>query len=201
MLGAITGGATSSNYFAAGMQVSTSAGNKAIEDIKPGDLVYSCNTDTGEIGLKLVVQTFVHKTNELVHVKLDVQTIDCTTEHPFYVPQKGWTAAKDLREAFDIAYDNIIKQGYINNWTWKKPVKSPTKEYVAEVYCEHKLNSFDISIIVKGNNNQEIKRVKLISEYPHELAYEIHLGELKWISSNEVSLVNKLKTNQWSVKL
>ena len=32
-----------------------------------------------------------------MHVKVGGETITATTEHPFYVPEKGWTAAIDLR--------------------------------------------------------------------------------------------------------
>ena len=32
-----------------------------------------------------------------MHAKVGGETITATTEHPFYVPEKGWTAAIDLR--------------------------------------------------------------------------------------------------------
>jgi hypothetical protein len=39
----------------------------------------------------------LHETNELVHIKVDGQTITCSDTHPFYVPKKGWTEAIQLR--------------------------------------------------------------------------------------------------------
>lgn len=55
------------------------------------------NPDTGEAALKEVVQTFVNETNGLVHIKVNGEEIITTPAHPFYVPQKGWTDAIQLR--------------------------------------------------------------------------------------------------------
>ena len=83
--------------FAAGTLVAAEKGQKPIEEVKVGDFVYSENPETGEKGLKKVVRTFVNETEELIHVKVSGQTIQATPEHPFYVPQKGWTDVVDLR--------------------------------------------------------------------------------------------------------
>ena len=53
--------------------------------------------DTRETELKEVVQTFVRETNELVHIKVNGEEIITTPTHPFWVPQKGWTDAIQLR--------------------------------------------------------------------------------------------------------
>ena len=60
-------------------------------------LVYAHNPDTGETELKEVVQTFVNETNELVHIKVNGEEIISTPTHPFWVPEKGWTDAIQLR--------------------------------------------------------------------------------------------------------
>ena len=95
--GAITGGVTSNACFIAGTVISTQLGKKAIEDVKVGDMVYSENPETGEKGLKRVVQTFENETDELVHIKVNGEEIVTTPEHPFYVPRQGWTEAIKLR--------------------------------------------------------------------------------------------------------
>ena len=95
--GFISGGLTSNVCFVAGTSVLTSVGLVAIENISIGDWVWSENSDTGERELKQVVQTFVNKTNELVHVYVNDEEIVTTPEHPFYVQQKGWTSAIELR--------------------------------------------------------------------------------------------------------
>lgn len=97
---------TKAACFVAGTLVATEDGLKAIEDIKEGDYVYSENPETGEKGLKSVVQTFVNKTSELVHVFVNGEEIVTTPEHPFYVPQQGWTAAINLQVGEKLVLSN-----------------------------------------------------------------------------------------------
>ena len=54
--------------FIAGTLVATAAGMKAIETIRPGDLVLSANAETMETGYKPVLETYVRKVNKLVHL-------------------------------------------------------------------------------------------------------------------------------------
>lgn len=83
--------------FAAGTLVATKNGLVPIEDIKPGDMVWATDEETGETALKEVVRLFQNETNEWVHITANGEEITCTPTHPFYVPQKGWTSAIDLR--------------------------------------------------------------------------------------------------------
>ena len=55
------------------------------------------NPETGETELKEVLNVWVKETDEILHVSTsDGETIDTTTNHPFYVEDKGWVAAGDL---------------------------------------------------------------------------------------------------------
>ncbi|OPH58088.1 hypothetical protein BC351_24390 [Paenibacillus ferrarius] len=112
------------------------------------------------------------------------------------VEAKGWDYTP-----FDKAYNNIVMNNYTNTWIWKKPKKSPDKKYSAEVFCEHEVGSFDISIIIKSKNGNEMKRVKVKSDRPNEWAYAQNLGALDWVSSDEVVLVNKEQTEHWSISI
>ena len=85
------------NCFIAGTLVATETGYVTIENIKVGDLVWAHDPETGETALKPVVQTFRNETTEWIHVTVNGETLTCTPEHPFYVPEKGWTSAIDLR--------------------------------------------------------------------------------------------------------
>mgnify|MGYP003308909706 CR=1 FL=1 len=69
--------------FVEGTLVFAEDGNKPIEEIKVGDLVYSENPETGEKGLKEVTQTFVNETDELIHVFAGNEEIITTPEHHF----------------------------------------------------------------------------------------------------------------------
>ena len=83
--------------FVAGTLVLTATGHEAIERIEAGDWVWATDPETGETELKQVVQTFRNETKELVHITVNGEEIVCTPTHPFYVPQKGWTEAIQLR--------------------------------------------------------------------------------------------------------
>lgn len=143
------GGQSSSNggtCFVEGTLVSTVNGNKAIEDIQLGDLVYSYNEETGEVGIKSVTQTFVHETDRLVHIKVDGQIIDTTEEHPFYVSQKGWTAAYELRTG-----DKLLLQNgkiVIVEMVQYKILKKSVKVYNFEVSDWHNYFVSDSKVLV-----------------------------------------------------
>ena len=64
----MTGALTSNYCFVAGTAVLTEAGKMAIEEIQKGDLVYAWNEETGETGLKEVLETYINETEELIHV-------------------------------------------------------------------------------------------------------------------------------------
>ncbi|WP_310484914.1 polymorphic toxin-type HINT domain-containing protein, partial [Chamaesiphon sp. VAR_48_metabat_403] len=83
--------------FVAGTEIQTINGTKNIEDIHVGDWVLSDDPNTvGEIEYKQVLQTFVKDTTNLVDIYIDGEKITTTEEHPFWVPDVGWVAAKDL---------------------------------------------------------------------------------------------------------
>lgn len=109
---------------------------------------------------------------------------------------KGWNL-----EPFEIVYSKICEVDYINEWIWKKTVKSVDKQFSAELLMQHDVKSMDISILIKDKIGTEISRKKVISELPDEFAYSKHLGELKWISNNEVALTNKKGDTKWSLEL
>ena len=87
--------------FVAGTKVKTEDGDKNIEDIEEGDIVWAYDPVTGETGLKEVKQTFENETETLVHVTVsnenDKETIDTTVRHPFYVVGYGFKYASELR--------------------------------------------------------------------------------------------------------
>ena len=83
--------------FVAGTLVETENGSLPIEQVTAGMLVYATDPETGETELKEVVNSFVRESSELVHITVNGEEIATTPTHPFWVPQKGWTDAIDLR--------------------------------------------------------------------------------------------------------
>ncbi|MBO5389206.1 MAG: hypothetical protein J6A59_13965 [Lachnospiraceae bacterium] len=83
--------------FVEGTEIKTIEGDKNIEDIHAGDMVYSKNTETGEEGYKEVVRVFKKKTYELVYLTVGDEEIITTSNHPFYVVDEGFVEAGNLQ--------------------------------------------------------------------------------------------------------
>lgn len=81
--------------FVRGTLIAVKNGQKPIEEIRVGDLVWAFNEKTGKQALKKVVQTIEKQTNATIELTLDNETIITTAEHPFYTKQ-GWKQATDL---------------------------------------------------------------------------------------------------------
>ena len=90
--------------FVAGTKVNTPSGLKNIEDIRPGDKVYSL------YGVDTVSKVFVRNSTNLIRIKIhvmeannrtSVKEITCTREHPFFT-QKGFTKAESLSKGDEL---------------------------------------------------------------------------------------------------
>jgi len=86
------------NCFAAGTPIRGEHGAKAIERYRVGERVWARPDDDADAPaeLKAIEEVFVARA-AIWHVHVDDQVIRTTDEHPFYVRDKGWTSAKDLR--------------------------------------------------------------------------------------------------------
>ncbi|MBR1673423.1 MAG: PKD domain-containing protein [Eubacterium sp.] len=87
---------TAGGCFVAGTIVKTPEGDKNIEDVETGDVVYACNGETGDVEEKRVVRAFVHDAYDLIYVSVGNDDICATLNHPFYVVGKGFIPAGDL---------------------------------------------------------------------------------------------------------
>ncbi|MDJ0716864.1 MAG: polymorphic toxin-type HINT domain-containing protein [Prochloraceae cyanobacterium] len=98
--------APSCSSFAAGTLVLTSEGEKAIEDIEVGDMVWAYDEETGEEALYPVSHLFTRIAPELVLITAGEEVIESTTEHEFYVDNKGWVKAENLKVG-----DELLRSG------------------------------------------------------------------------------------------
>ncbi len=82
-----------------------------------------------------MTQTFVRKTDRLVHVSLEGDEIVTTPEHPFYVDGKGWTKAGQLRAGSIL----VLREGrrVPVGKVWNEISESPTTVYNFEVADYH----------------------------------------------------------------
>lgn len=83
--------------FVAGTLISTPHSLIPIEEIKAGDKVYSFDEDSKVVSENTVEEVFIRETTELVNINIGLETIRSTPDHPFYVPQKGFTNAVELK--------------------------------------------------------------------------------------------------------
>ena len=111
--------------FAEGTPVLTPDGAKPIEQLKAGDLVLSRNEHDprGRVKAKRIEETF-HGYSELVELHVGERVIRVTPDHRFYVPNAGWTAARELqagdRLASDLSGAKTVER--ITNITTSEPV-------------------------------------------------------------------------------
>ena len=95
--------------FVAGTLVLTASGLVAIENIKPGDMVYAADAETLEVSTKQVLETYIRETSSLVHLTINGENIISTYDHPYYVKDKGFVSA----EALWIGAELIDKNGNV----------------------------------------------------------------------------------------
>ena len=134
--------------------IATAVGHIAIEAIEAGDWVWATNPETGETELKQVVQTFVSETNELVHLTIGEETITATPTHPFYVPNKGWTRAIDLR-AGDILV-TVNGEYVVLEKVQHEILESPVTVYNFEVEGFHTYHVGEQSLLVHNRCGDKV---------------------------------------------
>ena len=137
--------------FTADTKVLTEYGTKPIKDIEIGDKVWSYDIETGETELKSVTNIYIHEVYEILHLYTDEGTIDATTNHPFYVADKGWVAAGDL-EAGDEAHNIDGTTSVVIGYEIEKFDK-PILVYNLEVEGFHTYFVGDVPVLVHNNCN------------------------------------------------
>jgi RHS repeat-associated protein len=87
--------------FAAGTPVTTKEGLKPIEEVREGEEVWARDEETGRVGWKRVVRTYVREGVEVWEVVWvgpggAREKVRVTAEHPFRVEGRGWVEARKL---------------------------------------------------------------------------------------------------------
>jgi Pretoxin HINT domain len=93
--------------FDAGTQLWTPVGYRNIEEIRPGDLIFSRSehNPSGLIEAKVVEEVF-ERFAPVLNLHVGGQVIATTAEHPFFAYNKGWVAANTLEVGDFILAEN-----------------------------------------------------------------------------------------------
>ena len=179
-----TGGMTTTmKCFVAGTLVLTASGLVAIENIKPGDMVYAADAETLEVSTKQVLETYIRETSSLVHLTINGENIISTYDHPYYVKDKGFVSA----EALWIGAELIDKNGntlYVEQIYREKLDNQFKTVYNFKVDGFHTYFVGSMSVLVhNADYNQSTKEI--IAERTKNLDTQEHPAKYKQISAKE----------------
>ena len=132
--------------FVAGTLISTEEGLRPIEEINIGDYVWAENPETNEKELKRVVNTFINAKDEIVHLHTNVEEIETTREHPFYVEGKGFVKAEELEIGDEFRLQSGKK--VILASIWYEDLDEPIYVYNFEVEDFHTYYVGESSVLV-----------------------------------------------------
>jgi len=96
-----------------------------IEDIKVGDLVYSYDTGTGEVGLREVTSTSALRSDHINYLTIvdedgNEQIIETTDTHPFWIVTDEPDLERAARELADGFYHENVAPGLNGFWVEAK---------------------------------------------------------------------------------
>ncbi|MBM7608769.1 hypothetical protein JOD29_002016 [Lysinibacillus composti] len=92
-------------------------------------------------------------------------------------------------------YEKIKNLNYECKYVWKKPKSCPNRKYKAMVECELTLYKGTVNLIVINKRNEIVAKKLVTEEKPNVFLFDMFLGELKWLSNEEVRLYRKLTRN------
>ncbi len=88
---------TNPSCLAAGTPVWTESGPVPVENVRVGDRVFACDTETGQLDLKPVLKTTIRAKIPLLKISAGSDTIEATGGHVFWASGKGWVKTRDLQ--------------------------------------------------------------------------------------------------------
>ena len=168
--------------------VATGEGERRIDEISVGDLVWAEDTVTGEQVLKRVSKVYVKETDHIVHIGISTgEEIETTENHPFYTEDRGWVAASDLTEGEQLhTEDGTVVIVTYNQDEW---LREPVKVYNLEVEELHTYYVTDDRVLVHNEyGNSQDKVNEAIKNIPEK---DKQLGECDGFAEKLSALLKK----------
>lgn len=117
-------------------------------------------------------------------------------EKKAYIIRKIREALESIaqHDCFDVAAianacDEVVRNDYINEWYWKKPIRS--KRLTVQVKVAHDLENVHMYLVFRDFLNNVQKEKFLVSVLPDEWVYNKYFGKLEWISDETAKLTAK----------
>jgi RHS repeat-associated protein len=139
--------------FLSGTLVMTDKGFKKIEEVRVGDLVWTYNDTTHSYAKKKVVRVFVHERDTVYILHIGGETIQTTSDHPFFVAGR-WIKAQDLH-----AGDSVLTyEGNKIEITALEIVAKHTKVHNFEVADYHTYYVSGKRVLVHNNGPCDVSK-------------------------------------------
>lgn len=94
----------------------------------------------------------------------------------------------DLSEMIQV-WDKINEMNYVNEWFWKKPLKS--KQLSVQIKVLHEVENVKIYMVFNDYGKNKCSEKLLVEDIPDERVYCKYLGKLEWISAGTARLSTK----------
>lgn len=160
---------------AGGTLIQVPGGEKPIEQIVPGELVY-CYSEEGKLTLRKVLDTFDQGVKECVEIRWqsngtwDEGGLTCTPDHLLKSKERGWVQAKDLKEGEKLFH-------------LRRSLQQTGDELRYKLYGANKLQEQEQIIIkreVFGKTGQ-----KFHVHHKNEITYDNRISNLEVLSCKE----------------
>ena len=135
----------------------------AIEKIKSGDKVISTDPETMETSPKTVLETYIREVTTLVHLTVNGEEIITTIDHPFYVKDKGFVTAGELKigdELLDVNENVLLVENFD-----VELIDEPTTVYNFQVEDYHTYHVSGFGVLVhNAGDYSNLKDSKYVGE-------------------------------------
>ena len=138
--------------FKAGTLVLGNNGFYKVEDIKENDYVLSFNEKLKKTEISTVIKVSKRFTDEILEIAIGNEMIFVTKEHPFYIENRGWIIAGDLKINDNIKTKDGFEKVKSNNVLLEKTIV-----YNIEVSGNHNYYITNSQMLV---HNKKIKSKK-----------------------------------------
>ena len=160
--------------FVAGTLIKTQEGERPIEELKIGDMVYAENPETGEKGLKRVTDVYVNESEILIEIEVNKTILKSTPDHPFWVVNEGWLEAEQLivGDKLKLSTGEIVTISSVK----KSFLDAPVKVYNFTVDDWHTYYAGELEVLTHNLNcNDTAQKVisterqgKILREFPSQ---------------------------------